>query len=52
MSDEIYLIKISKIYFFKKLLSIRLMMQSVLRYVRYITHDSCAISVVPPFNRL
>ncbi len=20
--------------------------------VRYITHDSCAISVVPPFNRL
>jgi len=24
----------------------------LLRIVRYITHNSCAISVVPPFNRL
>jgi len=24
----------------------------IYKFVRYITHDSCAISVVPPFNRL
>jgi len=33
MNDKIYLIKISKICFFRKLLSIRLMMQSVLRQI-------------------
>jgi len=27
-------------------------MSLIIETVRYITHDSCAISVVPPFNRL
>jgi len=33
MSNEIYLIKISKICFFKKLLLIKLIMQSILRQI-------------------
>jgi len=35
MSDEIHLIKISKICFFRKLLLIRLIMQSVLRQIDF-----------------
>ncbi len=33
MNNEIHLIKISEIYFFRKLLSIKLMMQSILRQI-------------------
>jgi len=33
MSNKIYLIKISEIYFFKKLLLIKLIMQSMLRQI-------------------
>ncbi len=33
MNNEIYLIKISEICFFRKLLSIKLIMQSVLRQI-------------------
>ncbi len=41
MSDKIHLIKISKICFFKKLLSIRLIMQPILRQI----NSSFAVSV-------
>ncbi len=35
MSNEIHLIKISEIYFFRKLLLIKLIMQSVLRQISF-----------------
>jgi len=35
MNNEIHLIKISKIYFFRKFLLIRLMMQSMLRQIDF-----------------
>jgi len=41
MNDEIHLLKISEIYFFRKLLSIKLIMQSVLRQIDF----SFAVSV-------
>ena len=48
MSDEVHLIRISEICFFRKLLLIRLMMQSVLRQISssFIVSVSFAKAVV------